>query len=83
MLEKPTEDPRSQGQPGLLLEEETPDMFIHTRVYEQCVFCGVETKHWHQPTNTPICRGCGAVRSEAEIGPHKQQANARAAALWD
>jgi len=34
---------------------------------ENCVFCGGVGRHWHKPTNTPMCLGCSISHSETDI----------------
>ena len=51
----------------IVIEEETPDWFENTKVYERCHFCNVETKMWHHATNTPICVNCASCLNEEDI----------------
>lgn len=30
---------------------------------ERCVFCRVPTRHWHTPTNNPVCPACAKRRT--------------------
>ncbi len=34
---------------------------------EQCYFCGLFTRYWHEKTNTPVCKECAAIHDSKEI----------------
>lgn len=37
------------------------------KVTERCVFCRTETRHWHLPSNTPVCECCSGEREADEL----------------
>ncbi len=53
--------------------EESEEMYLNTHVYEKCVFCGVDTKYWHEETNTPICYDCSLTHDVEDIKPRKSK----------
>jgi len=47
---------------------ETESGFRH--IAEQCLFCGKQTRYWHEPTNNPVCVTCSNVHRVAELPDH-------------
>ncbi len=39
---------------------------------EQCHFCKVPTRYWHENTNNPVCPSCAKVHKVAELPDHGQ-----------
>lgn len=37
---------------------------------EVCYFCKAVTRHWHEPTNTPVCESCAGTHAEFDLTPH-------------
>ena len=38
--------------------------------FEQCHFCGVTTRLWHENTNNPVCKPCAATHKVKELPDH-------------
>lgn len=36
-------------------------------VAERCAFCSTRTRHWHEPTNTPVCPPCAQIKTVTEL----------------
>jgi hypothetical protein len=46
---------------------------------EECYFCRSKTKHWHKPTNTPVCESCAKDHFVGDIKRAQRVAAAAAA----
>jgi hypothetical protein len=40
-------------------------------VHEDCIFCCGVARHWHKPSNSPICKECAKGREVSEIADAK------------
>lgn len=38
-------------------------------IIERCFFCENPTRHWHRPTNQPICQPCAKTHRVSELEP--------------
>lgn len=54
------------------IELEDPRLYIETKVYEDCVFCGNSSKYWHKESNSPVCQLCATTRHVHEISLAKK-----------
>jgi len=49
------------------LVEEPKEEYEQCGIYENCVFCGKETKFWHWRTNQPVCKNCSKTHKVKEL----------------
>lgn len=54
------------------IEQEDPRLYRETKVYEDCVFCGKNSKYWHKESNSPVCQSCSKIRKVHEISLAKK-----------
>lgn len=57
---------------NIRVEPEDQELHGNTHLYEDCVFCGEETRFWAVEYNRPVCCMCSVLYTPEDIAkaPH-------------